>query len=676
MVTLPRFKYHSRSSFRLCNSSKRVVEYMNPEITVSICTYRRYDYLTMCLESLGKQTLPKERFTVVIVDNSLSPEESKQFQDNLNVSFSLKYIITEKSGLSFARNVALENCATPLIAYIDDDAQADPNWLENIVGTFLNHGSVVGVVGGRVEPVFNHELPDWFNSRLQRTFFRLDWGQSEERIFMHWYGNLKATGRWLVGANIAYRTDVLHSVGGFPEYLGRIENLLLCDEELAVNDKISRRGYEVIYTPFAKVDHHVQTERISRRWINESAFWSGISKVLMFSKKDLNRKLLIEKAPDILKLLQLMLKQYEKSDSVDPDEILNTMRRLRDQGIKTINNLGIHHFDSSSLPWPVMYCILSVKGTESHLKKILTTLTNSRRDFSLRLHILDVSQPHLKSDLISEWIRENEHHERYNQRGTTLLTISEAASAESLETLGNTFSKMTIHPDAVMIIVEDTINDLGSALLDTYKLFCTNELLKYHLSSGYTALRKSFWDQSISKIGNTKNVEIDSLLEVLPTLSSDSSKNTKVDKQEKVVTTMRTWRGKLKQYFIYLKHKGTIKKSGLFFSSYYLKNNTDVKNAGSNPLRHYCLSGYLEGRNPNPLFNSNWYRNTYPDVKTTEINPLLHYILYGWKEGRNPGPDFSTSFYLKTYPDVRKQGINPLKHYLLHGITEGRLAHS
>ncbi len=71
-------------------------------------------------------------------------------------------------------------------------------------------------------------------------------------------------------------------------------------------------------------------------------------------------------------------------------------------------------------------------------------------------------------------------------------------------------------------------------------------------------------------------------------------------------------------------------------------------------------------------FDLLFYIEKYPDVKIAGIEPLIHFLLFGWKEGRNPSNLFDTKFYLSTYPDVKNSGINPLLHFILHGKKEGR----
>jgi serralysin len=116
--------------------------------------------------------------------------------------------------------------------------------------------------------------------------------------------------------------------------------------------------------------------------------------------------------------------------------------------------------------------------------------------------------------------------------------------------------------------------------------------------------------------------------------------------------------------------------STLFDSLYYDLQNPDVFRAGIPAIAHYNVSGWREGRDPNPWFDTSFYLGANSDVRAAGINPLDHYHLGGWRDGRDPGPTFDTTLYLINNPDVRAAGIDPLEHFLLAGAAEGRQAYA
>jgi len=131
------------------------------------------------------------------------------------------------------------------------------------------------------------------------------------------------------------------------------------------------------------------------------------------------------------------------------------------------------------------------------------------------------------------------------------------------------------------------------------------------------------------------------------------------------------------------------------FSTYqYLLQYEDVLSRHLNPLLHYLTVGKDEGRQPRPHVHdierylpwdsgvvdqlSAWFDRGY----YLELNPelsgspslLVQYLILGWLEGRDPCKSFSTHKYLWKYPDVAISRINPLVHYLRVGRSEGRVA--
>ncbi|MDB5477238.1 MAG: glycosyl transferase, group 1 family protein, partial [Phenylobacterium sp.] len=71
-------------------------------------------------------------------------------------------------------------------------------------------------------------------------------------------------------------------------------------------------------------------------------------------------------------------------------------------------------------------------------------------------------------------------------------------------------------------------------------------------------------------------------------------------------------------------------------------------------------------------FDVRFYLRANPDVAKAGVDPIEHFLVSGWREGRDPSRAFSVSEYLDANPDVAAAGMNPLVHYLRAGRTEGR----
>ncbi|TXT42389.1 MAG: hypothetical protein FD139_3665 [Methylocystaceae bacterium] len=121
------------------------------------------------------------------------------------------------------------------------------------------------------------------------------------------------------------------------------------------------------------------------------------------------------------------------------------------------------------------------------------------------------------------------------------------------------------------------------------------------------------------------------------------------------------------------KNRGVSKCKALFDRDFYLKSNTDVRDAGVDPYMHYLEHGAAEGRAPNAFFDPAWYNERYLESRRLGPDTLEHYIENGAKQGMDPSPMFSTLDYLELYPDVAKSRLNPLEHFLRIGRAEGRI---
>jgi hypothetical protein len=71
-----------------------------------------------------------------------------------------------------------------------------------------------------------------------------------------------------------------------------------------------------------------------------------------------------------------------------------------------------------------------------------------------------------------------------------------------------------------------------------------------------------------------------------------------------------------------------------FEAAFYLQANIDVAEAGQDPLEHFLITGWLEGRDPSPRFSVRDYLDIYPDIAAAGVNPFVHYIRAGRAEGR------------------------------------------
>lgn len=247
-------------------------------ISVTICTYNRYDCLAKAIESVQNQTFSQEKYKILIIDNSPDYEYAQKIQEKYHNPPFLIYHIERIPGLSNARNVAAKLCETEFITYIDDDAIASPEWLEKIVEGFDSFGTDAAVLGGRVDPIWEIERPAWLDDTLVSYVSVVNWG-GEIRV--------AKPDEWFAGANISFRTQDVLENGGFDVSLGRTGGgtSLMSNEEIQLLNKIKSKGKLTIYAPEAKVDHLVEKKRLNKAWFRKRVAWQAVSDYQMNPEK-------------------------------------------------------------------------------------------------------------------------------------------------------------------------------------------------------------------------------------------------------------------------------------------------------------------------------------------------------------------------------------------------------
>lgn len=236
-----------------------------PSVSVVICSYteQRWDLLMRVIDSVHGQTLKPDQVIVVVDHNvDLYKRLVATVQDVILVES------TGPQGLSGARNTGVGLVTSEIVAFLDDDAEADPFWLERL--TALYDDSDVLAVGGMVEPVWEAGRPGHFGPEL-------DWivGCSHRGM-----PRVASEVRNVVGANMSFRLEVLQHVGGFNVSLGRQGTKPLgCEEtEVCIRAAIGSPGSRVVYEPAAVVRHHVPVQRGTFRYMLERAWSEGLSK--------------------------------------------------------------------------------------------------------------------------------------------------------------------------------------------------------------------------------------------------------------------------------------------------------------------------------------------------------------------------------------------------------------
>jgi len=238
-------------------------------LSVIICTYteERWGEILEAVDSVRRQTLPEVELVMVVDHNpALHDRMRREIPDAKIVEN------REERGLSGARNSGIAAASGDLIAFLDDDAVAAPDWLELLVGHLDEGGRILGV-GGAVEPLWEGPRPAWFPEEFLWVLGCTYRGLPEST----------ATVRNPMGGCMVWRRDVFAAVGGFYAGLGHSASLPAgCEEtELCIRARHHWPEAAFIYEPRAKILHHVPVIRATFSYFQSRCYHEGLSKALV-----------------------------------------------------------------------------------------------------------------------------------------------------------------------------------------------------------------------------------------------------------------------------------------------------------------------------------------------------------------------------------------------------------
>jgi len=239
-------------------------------ISVVICSFedRRWEALVAAVESLRAQTHRAGEIILVIDHN---PELLARAQAEIDGVLVVPNI--HKRGLSGGRNTGLETAAGPIVGFLDDDAQAEPDWVERLV-RLTGRAGCLGA-GGKAKPRWLTRQPRWLPDEFLWVVGCTYRGVPEQ----------VAPVRNLFGSCFCVRRDILGPVGGFRTALGRTGgNQMGCEEtDLCIRANQAWPGHYFLYDPDAVIHHDVPGERATWRYFRRRCFAEGISKARLAS---------------------------------------------------------------------------------------------------------------------------------------------------------------------------------------------------------------------------------------------------------------------------------------------------------------------------------------------------------------------------------------------------------
>ena len=209
-----------------------------PIATVAVCTRDRPEDLRRCLEAFMQ--LPDDGQEYLVIDNCPATDATKELVKNYS---KVRYVREDLPGSSAARNRALREAKHEFVAFTDDDAVPDPNWLRSLLWNFSDR-RVVCVTGLIMPLELETEAQEWFErySPHGRGF--------ERRIFDGAHCNPLIVAPVGVSASMVLRKSAIESIGLFDEALG-VGTPAKCGEDHELYARILTAGYCIVYEPRA-----------------------------------------------------------------------------------------------------------------------------------------------------------------------------------------------------------------------------------------------------------------------------------------------------------------------------------------------------------------------------------------------------------------------------------------
>ncbi|MEM9582322.1 MAG: glycosyltransferase [Pseudomonadota bacterium] len=290
----------------------------SPRASVVIVSQDRPRELRNCLSALRFQTV--SNFEVIVVGD---PSIETVLQD-LALSEQVTFVKFNEANISKARNLGISHATAPIVAFIDDDAVAEPTWLAHLLEAFKTPdvAAAGGFVRGRNGISFQ-----WKADTIDATGEAIPLEVTDQVILQ----NVSNRAIKTPGTNCAFRRKSLIELGGFdPGFQFYLD-------ETDVNLRLCRAGYSTAIVPLAQVHHsYAKSARRQSNRAPRSLFNEGASKAYFLRKH--------AQDPDHFHAFargqKTRLLRYMKHGDLEPRDVPRLMKTLhdgRDVGMKKVS---------------------------------------------------------------------------------------------------------------------------------------------------------------------------------------------------------------------------------------------------------------------------------------------------------------------------------------------------
>jgi glycosyltransferase involved in cell wall biosynthesis len=232
-------------------------------VTVAICTWNRAAMLDRVLAHLRTLRVPPGADWEVLVVNNNSTDDTDAVIARHVGQLPIRRAFEPQPGISLARNRAVAEARGDVIAWTDDDAFPDPDWIVETLEAFARFDAAL--VFGKVEPWWETgKPPAWYADKFRGMFALIDLG-GDPRV---------VTEPHVVGFNVnmAFRKELLAKIGPYRVDIG--SGRMAGGEDIDLFQRAHRHGVRIAYQPAAVVRHYIPATRCTKAFYR-SYTWGG-----------------------------------------------------------------------------------------------------------------------------------------------------------------------------------------------------------------------------------------------------------------------------------------------------------------------------------------------------------------------------------------------------------------
>ena len=241
-------------------------------LSIVIATYNRSAMLMQTLQSVIEQTLPREEWECVVVNNNSTDSTAADFEAFAAryPDYNLRMVLETNQGLSYARNRGIRESEGEYIAIVDDDERIAPEFVASYVALFDDVPDAVAA-GGPIVAEYPTGRPRWMSAFTERPIANTMYFGEEVREFPR--------GRVPGGGNMALRRSAVRRYGVFDTSLGYVCESLVGGEESDLFERLQIAEAKYYYVPKAVMYHIIPKEKLTTEYLRRLSYNVGVSQL-------------------------------------------------------------------------------------------------------------------------------------------------------------------------------------------------------------------------------------------------------------------------------------------------------------------------------------------------------------------------------------------------------------